>query len=173
MKRHIDGIHGKGWDCAECCRHFTSYEGFRRHVWSHTENYPFKCNRQKCCKQFVSKIAFDKHIYMHDNSNSNYYETPQICEKCGKELSTKKTLLAHIKRCASDVPPTRNFHCVLCIKTFTTKQSLMNHELSIHRGEKHPCMQCGKVLKHHTGLLRHKKTCVETGSSAEKHSDKI
>ena len=75
------------------------------------------------------------------------------CETCGKLLTTKSKLEAHVKAVHEGLKP---FSCTYCNKRFGTNGNLKNHEVAMHTGEfPHRCSLCDKGFTRKQALFSH------------------
>lgn len=123
-----------------------------------------------CHQQFIKKIEVIKHLKSHQTEGSTFGDLNYICEKCGKQCSSKenyrKHFLKHLKILGSQV---KRPVCPLCQKTFANKTSLNSH-LRQHAREGSGtdletflgfiCETCGKIFSSTTSLAKHKKIHV-------------
>ena len=113
--------HNKKLECSKCAKNFTSSQAFERHLLTHSEARPYRCDI--CDLGFKLKVHLKKHnLYRHSD------EYPCECNICGKRFKDSSAVHLH-ERIHSDSRP---FSCS-CGKTFKTKENLWGHQ---HRG---PC----------------------------------
>ena len=76
-----------------------------------------------------------------------------LCNKCDKQFSYYKGLIAHIKSAHEGI----KFSCNDCNYKATTKQHLVIHIQSIHEGIKFSCNMCDFKANYQRSIYRHKK----------------
>ena len=74
-----------------------------------------------------------------------------LCDQCSKAFGSVELLNCHYKRIHSDI---RQFACNICGKAYMLKAELMNHTAS-HTGEKLQCEHCEKMFGYKKGLRSH------------------
>jgi len=162
------------WTCLDCPKKFAQKGQLSVHVRHvHSIERPFPC--EICGKDFASKGDRDKHLN----------EKPYKCPKCGKRFCLAKGLRYHLKvhdavrnvKCSKcdrvfldqahlklhylrihAEPRERQFICIFCAKTLTTKADLEFH-LRGHIGERpHFCTRCPTSWPSVGNLNRHIKS---------------
>uniref|UniRef100_A0A8C5PYJ3 C2H2-type domain-containing protein n=1 Tax=Leptobrachium leishanense TaxID=445787 RepID=A0A8C5PYJ3_9ANUR len=104
----------------------------------------------ECPKCFISSIALSRH-------QSTHRENRHTCTVCGKQVSTKSSLVRHYKSHTG----LELFTCSDCGKLFTYRANLVAHQKT-HTGQKpYPCPECGKSFTVKTSLVRHR--LIHTG----------
>lgn len=78
------------------------------------------------------------------------------CDHCGKLLTSKMKLTAHIEVIHEG---RRDYKCKYCDKTFTSKSNLQIHEGSLHTGVlPYRCEFCAKMFARRSQLSSHKES---------------
>jgi len=75
------------------------------------------------------------------------------CDICGKLFKNKQNLRFHV-RCAHETPEKKHL-CIECGKCFLTKALLSQHMLRSHSKVEFPCSKCEKKFKIKSDLVRH------------------
>ncbi|XP_033742554.1 zinc finger and BTB domain-containing protein 24-like [Pecten maximus] len=140
----------KKWKCEHCDRTFGIHKDLKRHVMTHVE--PQHCC-DTCGKMYKSLRTFIKHKKIHEDD----YEKPEYpCDQCDKRFSTKYVLNYHIK--AEHMGIRKSFLCPTCGKSFTQKNSYIQHA-NVHMGLRpHICKVCNKSFAYEKSLKEHKYT---------------
>lgn len=148
MTKHLE-IHGeKKFACNVCGYSTFTVEVMRRHVLTHVEDKPHKC--ELCNKSYIQRVQLQRHLEKHSGN---------LCTKCGKRFASRAKLLVHMRehmgleklRC-----PFRT--CSYATKEFINEASLTNH-LNVHLDEKpHTCEVCAKRFHSEVNLKRHLET---------------
>ncbi|XP_069131325.1 uncharacterized protein [Argopecten irradians] len=140
----------KKWKCEHCDRTFGIHKDLKRHVMTHVE--PQHCC-DTCGKMYKSLRTFIKHKKVHEED----YEKPEYpCDQCDKVFSTKYVLNYHIK--AEHMGIRKSFLCPTCGKSFTQKNSYIQHA-NVHMGLRpHVCKVCNKSFAYEKSLKEHKYT---------------
>ncbi|XP_060065296.1 zinc finger and BTB domain-containing protein 24-like [Ylistrum balloti] len=140
----------KKWKCEHCDRTFGIHKDLKRHVLTHVE--PQHCC-DTCGKMYKSLRTFIKHKKVHEDD----YEKPEYpCDQCDKRFSTKYVLNYHIK--AEHMGIRKSFLCPTCGKSFTQKNSYIQHA-NVHMGLRpHICKVCNKSFAYEKSLKEHKYT---------------
>ncbi|XP_070690928.1 oocyte zinc finger protein XlCOF6 [Pempheris klunzingeri] len=129
--------------CRICLRVFVSEEDLKDHLSrTHFENEFYECDL--CKRLFTSLTECQYHVQSHDCMMNI------ICEVCGRNFSSPKSLARHQRRMCR-----RNFKCTDCTETFTKKNALLKHSFS-HLGLlPYTCIRCrchfrlAKLYRHH------------------------
>lgn len=90
-----------------------------------------------CCEmKFFDRSLLVDHINFH--LNPEYFK----CKVCGKVLTQRRCLRAHMK-----LHEEKQFQCNVCNKKFFQKTILERHKLThlSQHEKKHPCSECGKL----------------------------
>ena len=153
--------------CSYCNKKFSTIQIRNKHIKAvHTEERNFKC--EKCEKSFKRPA----HLNSHMKSIHEEYRSWK-CEECDFSTRREDSLRTHKERHSAGRE--RKFPCPLCVKTFFTKSTLINHT-KVHTGDKpHHCQVCdtsyrtpGDLSSHqrvHFQENRHIFPCAECGKS--------
>ncbi|XP_045489140.1 zinc finger protein 260 isoform X1 [Pieris rapae] len=128
--------------CEQCGRIFQSMALLKDHMWVHTGEKRFKCDR--CDKSFTQKTNLVFHMRVHSATRPTYE-----CPLCGKHFAFYNNRRRHMFIHTGLKP----FKCETCGKAFTTSGELRAHVEHVHlkkpwpkrsrRGNEEPwkCMQ--------------------------------
>ncbi|XP_055531240.1 uncharacterized protein LOC129722054 [Wyeomyia smithii] len=129
------------------CKFHTYYEyNFQSHQLVHLkrENRRYECKHPGCTEVFLTNRS--------RNSHYGQRHKPLVCDACGKQFPTGKSLTLHKERHLNLM----NHYCTFCGKGHNTKQ-----DLRIHINNKHnashvfPCETCGLQFKRKSILNDH------------------
>ena len=155
---HLENGH-KSTTCKICEKVF-SVEDFRQHIES--MHYDLKETQCKICgKLFDSTLKLARHARMHDQG-------PFQCEICKKSVTTKQSLVDHLKNVHEKVIKINScnicgqafklkidlihhktqdhLRCTICLKEFNSYQKMNTHLKQIHQAGRIPCDFCGKIF---------------------------
>ncbi|XP_055305238.1 zinc finger protein 82 homolog isoform X2 [Sitodiplosis mosellana] len=162
----------KTYECYICKREFKLSCSIQRHMKVHIES------NEKCdvCR---SEVTADQHLCIEEENIS--------CEYCPQTFVSTKNLLEHLESAHSEKKLhkclkchqyfrmmflkiihernhdiiTKPFHCEVCPKSFSIRDSLMNHRQREHANQEEPkkhshlCDQCGKKFVRQSQLKNH------------------
>ncbi|XP_015834118.1 gastrula zinc finger protein XlCGF26.1 isoform X4 [Tribolium castaneum] len=165
--------------CEECKKTFSDPSSLRVHKKTHEENFvapKFSCD--KCDKVYTVEYNLKNHIASCHDGERKWH----ICETCGRQMSSKKSLRDH-QMIHNDERPfacdkcdksfrkrehlvdhdrthtkEKPYVCEFCSKAFTTRKNLKVHITIYHEGKRHLCELCGKEMASVTSLNNHMKT---------------
>jgi len=145
--------------CETCGREgFCNISTLQDHIRAkHTEEKPFEC--EYCNKAFPAASHLAHHRMKKHRVNSKGELQPKIvfpCNYCGKILTTKPKLLAHVKVIHQGI---KDFTCNSCQKSFSSKSNLDIHIGSVHTGNlPYKCEFCSKSFARKNLLSAHRQT---------------
>jgi len=123
----------------------------------HTHEKPFKC--EYCNKAFPAASHLAHHRMKKHRVNSKGELQPKVlfpCNYCGKILTTKPKLVAHVKVIHQGI---KDFTCSSCQKSFSSKSNLDIHIGSVHTGNlPYKCEFCSKSFARKNLLSAHRQT---------------
>ena len=139
----------RGNKCLICNELFVSRALTMEHInANHPEINLYNCS--ECGSRFMSEKGLKDHIsFAHGNNAEN------ICPLCGKIMASKAVLRKHMAFVHDRKNNPRKFKCTLCEKSFSVKNALENHILSVHEGSKFQCPNCTEVFNSKKGLTLH------------------
>uniref|UniRef100_A0A673JI74 Zinc finger protein Xfin-like n=1 Tax=Sinocyclocheilus rhinocerous TaxID=307959 RepID=A0A673JI74_9TELE len=183
LKKHLRLHKGnKPFRCLDCGKNFASRTGLIRHIRLHTGEKPFPCltcgrarylrrhilthtevkpYRCKTCESCFSRYDHLKLLSASPQSKTQEDGDMLQCKVCSKRLSTPSDLKRHMSMLHITDKP---FPCKRCGKTYSSKKTLMRHNLTI-RCKKisresvppakndvqiEPCRETSKLLQHKT-----------------------
>lgn len=148
LKRHIRGIPLKCNKCTDVCE---TRADLQKHMQTHVGQKAFKCNQ--CEQSFVYKSNFDTHL-----EKSHAIEKQQhICQHCGTECATRKTLQNHEQK--------RHRHkCKQCSVFFVSSHDINEHlrtshvhDVTAEKDQPFKCSQCSLSFAFKYYLVSHRK----------------
>ena len=135
--------------CSECGKLFEKKFNYERHLKSHRGSYD--CSF--CGKRFPKMQSLGGHMKAAHPKNITAHP-PLICECCGKEFQTKKSLEEHVNRQKN---PAEKVECSHCGK-FVASNSLSSHSRYCQRekdSDKLTCPECKEMFANEYSLKRH------------------
>jgi len=157
--------------CDICSREgFCNISTLQDHIRAkHTNEKPFKC--EYCSKGFPAASHLAHHRMKKHSVNSKGELQPKIvfpCNFCGKVLTTKPKLLAHVKVIHQGI---KDFACPTCLKSFSSKSNLDIHIGSVHTGNlPYKCEFCPKSFARKNLLSAHRQTAHQFIEAQSVHS---
>ena len=143
--------------CFVCGKTIISNSAFRKHLISHSDIKPHKCDQ--CGKGFREFAHLTSHIRIHTG------EKPFECDVCGKKFTEKSTLKKH-SRIHTNIKP---FQCDVCGKDFSQSYHFKIHQ-RIHTGLKpHKCGACALEFVDRSNLNKHMMNKHSDGSNNGSH----
>ena len=86
-------------------------------------------------------------------ATSTENETRYNCKECGKQMTNKSNLNAHIRAIHEGI----KHPCGQCQYEATSKGHLAQHRRAVHEGIKYPCGQCQHEATSKGDLARHRR----------------
>ncbi|KAJ0184354.1 hypothetical protein K1T71_000777 [Dendrolimus kikuchii] len=124
--------------CEQCGRIFQSMALLKDHMWVHTGEKRFKCDR--CPKSFTQKTNLVFHLRAHSAQRPTYE-----CPLCGKHFAFYNNRRRHMFIHTGLKP----FKCDTCGKCFTTSGEQRAHVEHVHL--KKPWPKRARAHRHHHG----------------------
>ena len=147
------------YQCEICGKEgFINAVTLQNHVRTkHSADRPFSC--EYCPSKYATAMSLSGHRSRKHGVNSRGEVVPKKmfpCDHCGKLLTSKMKLQAHIEVIHEG---RRDFKCRFCDKTFTSKSNLQIHEGSLHTGVlPYRCDFCQKMFARRSQLTSHKES---------------
>ncbi|CAH1994833.1 unnamed protein product [Acanthoscelides obtectus] len=151
LTRHIRQAHSQESKlfCPHCEAGFGETYFLREHIRVRHENMRYSC--QECGKEYESRCGLISHMSLHRNEKYRCALCEKVCpnkqqlrrhkcvkvntypcNKCGKEFTAKKHMVAH-KRTTIECNEKRRYHCQRCGEQFTAKTKIANHIRQEHQ----------------------------------------
>ncbi|CAG4935496.1 unnamed protein product [Parnassius apollo] len=111
---------------------------------SNYKHCPFKCDL--CFRGFEVQATFENHMKKHSLEFGEYK-----CDYCHLRFPKQRTLYKHHFSCHK-----RKFYCKICPYTCFCTHQAKTH-ISLHKGKKYPCNECGEIFSMPNSLLMHKR----------------
>ena len=164
----------KPYQCNEHSTHLYSKKRLRDHIYRiHEVNHRDKVASHPCaeCNKMFMKSYND--CLQHKQSGRNpcdecgklfmkkYDDCSRhtlICENgCGYKTSDKIQLKLHSRssRCDPNKPFSREYHCTVCKKGFSTDKNKRKHEIMHKDGKPHECNLCFIQFTFKHALIKH------------------
>ena len=136
--------------CEFCGNVFSSTSTMFRHQrQNHTGSPKHRCEFPNCNKVFPEHEPYVSHV-------SSHFDIKHFsCEHCKVTFRYKQNLARHQReKCQQK----QKHICDYCVKEFSTKDSLHDHQKGKHSGFCYTC-GCGKSYKWRSSLSYHRKKC--------------
>lgn len=150
QKNHIEhnDIKSFSFKCELCEETFRRKALYRMHMYSHTGNYPYNC--EKCDKGFLNQNS----LVRHRNAHKSYK-----CSECTEEFPKWSQLVAH----RHGMHSSNEHKCSVCERIFSTKRMLKHHSVVHQQLEDRMVFQCKlagcpRFFVHHKNLLAHQRS---------------
>ncbi|KAJ9592314.1 hypothetical protein L9F63_001134, partial [Diploptera punctata] len=169
--------------CPVCGKGFNRLGNMKAHARRHLNSNCYTCKLCKTTFSSFSEIIQHRKSHKHKDPEQSMkqqaHQNENVCNICGKRLSSKLTLKYHVilhsdnkpfscEVCAKKFPHKRKlylhrkihssekaFPCHFCNEGFRTKQLQIIHE-RIHTGEKpFQCINCNKAFRSRMTLKQH------------------
>ncbi|KAI5643516.1 hypothetical protein NE865_04500 [Phthorimaea operculella] len=166
------------YTCFDCNGVFNNLEIFTLHRRKFNNGRCRKAKKSKYqCDHCKTQFTFETSLLKH-----NCLEKKHLCDMCGKNFSSKRSVLSHL---AQHTAEKRVYSCGLCDKTFTQSSYLHSHmrlhsnerpfkcdfcplpfksksDLKVHVNAKHrpaslPCNVCGRLYTTQSLLTKHQR----------------
>lgn len=155
-----DGGYVCAWaDCGRRHKPFAQKSKVKRHMLTHTQYKPFKCDH--CAQSFSAKQALTQHVLIHKNAK------PLKCDICGKAFRQQSALTMHI-RTHTHVKPLK---CEICGTLFGESSNLSKHRRTHDAVGRHACPEplCDKRFNRLDQCRRHLETVHKRRPEEVKH----
>ncbi|BFZ19708.1 hypothetical protein BsWGS_22746 [Bradybaena similaris] len=152
---------GKGpFNCSLCEKVFNKWNQLQRHLKSHDEDKPFRCN------QCSMSYNIEDNLLLHQATHVGPDRDP-VCPECGKKFSRVASLKAHIMMHEKE----ENLMCTECGDEFSVQHQLDRHLLQ-HRSESdgartYQCRQCTQEYTKMSTLKEHMKQHYKVKASLQ------
>ncbi|XP_059150373.1 zinc finger protein 236-like isoform X2 [Physella acuta] len=185
---------GKGpFNCSLCGRIFAKWNQLQRHLKTHDEDKPFRCNQcpmsyniednlllhlathvgpdrdpicPECGKKFSRVASLKAHIMLHEK------EENLMCPECGDEFSVQHQLDKHLQEHRQESEGMRTYQCRQCSQEYT-KMALLKEHMKLHYRVKSSLHHRNyKRNVDRSGFTHKCKTCTKTfqkPSQLERH----
>ncbi|KPI92261.1 hypothetical protein RR46_13482 [Papilio xuthus] len=132
----------------ECGYATFTLEVLRRHILTHVEDKPHKC--EMCDRSYIQRIQLQKHMERHYG---------YICGECGHNANTKAGLLIHKREHLDLKKLTCHFEgCSYSKKEFRDEASLRKHIKDHVNNKPYSCEVCGKSFHNEAYMRKHVQT---------------
>ncbi|POS73183.1 zinc finger protein 664 [Diaporthe helianthi] len=148
MEKADDGYVCAWADCGRRHKPFAQKSKVKRHMLTHTQYKPFKCDH--CAQSFSAKQALSQHVLIHKNAK------PLKCDICGKAFRQQSALTMHI-RTHTHLKPLK---CDVCGALFGESSNLSKHRRTHDAIGRHACPEplCNKRFNRLDQCRRHLET---------------
>lgn len=151
--QHLAAVHlkQKNHVCTICNRKFSAKSDLQVHYNGMHGGKP-KIQCEKCERTFALRMNYKRHMKSHE-------KFPFSCKSvsCRQMFKTEKAVGKHVSKVHTN--PKITYCCNECEKIYNSRQGLVSHMETNHRGLRFQCHCCEKeytakhLLKHH--LLKH------------------
>ncbi len=140
--------------CSVCGKTFSTTKDFKQHQAYHTDR--FSC--EICHKVLRSKQAMNYHRQVVHEGRTEMRlakKRNMLCNICGRAFNSKRDFDVHVNREHKHVRP---YACRECGKSFYSKTTLSQHQVSHSQEEKYHCENCGKRFRWYHCYRTHRLT---------------
>lgn len=139
--------------CCSICQNFktSDRDAYIAHLKEvHEQMRPYKCFH--CAKQFKKRTDLRKHAVSHAGLKTF------VCAICHKNFSRRNNLRHHLK-----IHTGERFGCSSfgCLKSFSTKHALLEHEDFHKNASNFKCPLCGILVTRKRRLIDHERSCLK------------
>lgn len=133
LKKHIRHIHEQRGErnvkCTECDKLFYTEDNMKRHLKLHSEDRPYKCDKEDCGKAFKTMNGLKFHVSSHQ------IDRPHPCEidGCTKSFKSMRALAMHLNETHQQAPKNNKCEEEGCEMAFYKKCHLDRHT-DAHKG---------------------------------------
>ncbi|PVD34930.1 hypothetical protein C0Q70_06211 [Pomacea canaliculata] len=148
LRQHKRRVHiTKEFKCDKCGKIFGFGKDLKRHRKTHQK-------AENCCSVCGKMYKGIRSLEEHKKTHAEGYIKPEFpCEFCSKIFSTKYVLAYHIK--SDHLGMKRTYLCPTCGKSFSQKNSYLQHA-NVHMGIRpYQCDVCGKSFSYEKSLKEH------------------
>lgn len=147
--------------CADCGRHFGKASALRRH---REEEVCSKCFECAVCDPAMEQYFNDRHgivLHMLVVHKLRKFRVCQFCRKCfGPFRGLLEHQLQHHPELSKEQTAKFKHQCMLCPKTYSTRNDLSCHVRSLHTGERpFICNVCKRTFADSRNLRKHINVC--------------
>lgn len=149
LREHKRRVHiTKEFNCEKCGKVFGFGKDLKRHRKTHQR-------AENCCDICGKMYKGLRTLAEHKKKHADGYIKPEFpCEFCDKVFSTKYVLAYHIK--SDHLGMKRTYLCPTCGKSFSQRNSYLQHA-NVHMGIKpYQCDVCGKSFSYEKSLKEHR-----------------
>ncbi|PSN53365.1 hypothetical protein C0J52_03806 [Blattella germanica] len=137
QSQHIIPKAAKLINCIICGKGFPNRTLLGEHMYTHTNNHPFKCPH--CNKSFQKRSEATEHLAVHGSVH------PHKCPECGKGFNRLGNMKAHVQKHQTY----NKFICLVCNETFIDLKDLNDHrKLHKEKRKREPPLSEGDCNKH-------------------------
>ena len=156
-KKRYPKLKPKVLDCPVCGKVFQQHSKLVKHYVSHTRVSEYSC--ETCGQSFSNQTGLSNHERLHSSYKCH------IAHVCPGVFDSKKALAAHLKTVTEYVDMDDNVKCPLCLRAFTTRDSMLKHKK--HRCFHNPnvqieyffCKFCNHRYRERKYLNQHQANC--------------
>ncbi|XP_069675494.1 uncharacterized protein [Periplaneta americana] len=139
------------YECTNCTKKFTTFQGLRVHRRSHAEKHGYEC--MICNRRFNTWQRFRGHRRTHTNGLG------LECSHCSKRFNSELGLKIHYAKYHTE---RKTFECDVCKESFRSEQKLKFHSRYHTDVQQHVCLVCKESFSTRLALRLHNRTHSET-----------